>query len=65
LKKLTDETLLTRLFLSLSKDIELKEKESDVDVSYINEEEPKKIHSNGHKLINYILDNNPKNMDIY
>jgi len=31
----------------------------------LNEQEPKKIYVNGHKLINYIIDNNPKNMDIY
>ena len=56
LAKITDEETLRSIFKSLLGDTDLKSEESDVDVSYLSEEEPKKIYSNGHKLINYILD---------
>lgn len=53
------------MFKALLIDNELKSQESEVDLTYLSEEEPKRIYSNGHKLINFILDNNPKKLDIF
>ena len=35
------------------------------DFSYVVDEESKRIYSNGHKLVNFILDSNPLVLDIF
>ena len=61
---INDEEQLKTFILSCSHDKDLKTLDSEVDQSMF-EDGYKGITSNGHKLLNYILDNNPKKSDIF
>lgn len=64
LQFLTNHEELKHFIVSCSHDKDLKEQETEVDNAMF-DENSMGIASNGHKLLNYVLDSNPKKNDIF
>jgi hypothetical protein len=65
LKFLTSHEELTKFILSCSHDKDLKEQETEIDTSIFTDDALTGIAANGHKILNFILDSNPKKNNIF